>query len=287
MSTEKSAPAAAGPAPASAAPAAKAQEKTAVAEKSDGKAAPAAEAKSTRVFIGNLHFSTTADQLRKHLETVAPVLTAEVISYASGRSKGCGLAEFKNVIDAEKAKALTNSDLGGRKIFIREDREAKGFGRADPKPAGAGGDKPAAAGAGAAAGASNAAPRKEGDAPRGGRGRGRGEGRGRGAGRGRGRGRGRFADAADAPARPSNTDPCNLYVGNLPWATTAEELKQLFSDFGAVLKCTVALDRSGRSKGYATVTFTKSSDAAAAVEGLNDAEVGERKIVVRMDHYAN
>jgi len=302
MASEKAAPATSAT-PTSTTPASKAQEKSAPAtEKTDNKAGPAPateQTKGARVFIGNLDFNTTADELRKHIEAVAPVLTAEVISYASGRSKGCGLAEFKTIADAEKAiKQLTNTELGGRKIFVREDREPKGFGKADgPKPQAKAQQKDGADPIGADRGDRGDRGDRSDRGDRGGRGRGRGRGGARG-GRGRGRGRGRGgaggagagagAGASDdgGPARAPNSDPCNLFVGNLPWATTEAELKQLFGDFGTVVKCVIQQDRSGRSKGFATVTFSKATDAAAAIAGLHDAEVGERKIVVRQDHYA-
>jgi len=250
--------------------------------------APPAE-KGPRVFVGNLAFRTTNDQLKTHMLTAsANVVSAEIISYASGRSKGCGLVEFKSVADADKAiKTLTNSELDGRKIFVREDREPKGFGKKDPSaPASTAASSPPrerrapAPAAAAAAGAS----------ADGGRGRGRGRGRGIGRGRGRG-GRGRGGAGGEsrdyqAPARAQNTDVTNLYVGNLAWATTDVELKQLFSDFGNVSKCVIATDRSGRSKGFATVAMQKPSDAQAAIAGLNDTEFHDRKIVVRMDHYS-
>jgi len=255
---------------ASTAPAAKAA--AAPADAKDTKSAAPAE-KSGRVFVGNLAFKTTNEELKAHMLTASPnVVHAEIISYASGRSKGCGLVEFKTPADAEKAvKTLTNSELGGRKIFVREDREPKGFGKKDAD--------------GKTAAPKDKKPTDGGDAPRG-RGRGRGlGGRGRG-GRGRGRGRGgRGGSAADAPPRTANTSVSNLYVGNLAWATTDADLKGLFSDFGTVTKCVVATDRSGRSKCFATVTMQKESDAQAAINTLNDTEFGERKIVVRMDHY--
>lgn len=261
-------------APAAAAPA-KAQEKTADTKAAAPAAADAVE-KGPRVFVGNLAFKTTSEELKAHMIIASPnVVSAEIISYQSGRSKGCGLVEFKTAADAEKAvKELTNSELGGRKIFVREDREPADFGKKkaegkDSKDSKAAAPKPAAA-ASAAAGD---------DA---GRGRGRGRGRG-GAGRGRGR-RGR--GGAEAPARPANSDVCNLYVGNLAWATTDAELKSLFQDFGTVVKCQVAVDRSGRSKGFATVTMEKSADAEAAISTLHDTEFQERKIVVRMDNYS-
>lgn len=52
---------------------------------------------------------------------------AGILSYASGRSKGCGVVEFKSAADAQRAiEQLTNSELGGRRIFL-QDREPKGF----------------------------------------------------------------------------------------------------------------------------------------------------------------
>jgi hypothetical protein len=89
-----------------------------------GKTAPAAAPaeKSARVFVGNLAFKTTNDALKAHMAQASPaIVAAEIISYASGRSKGCGLVEYKSVADAEKAvKTLTNTELEGRKIFVRE-----------------------------------------------------------------------------------------------------------------------------------------------------------------------
>jgi len=265
--------------------------------------------KGPRVFVGNLAFKTTSEQLKAHMTTASPnVVSAEIISYASGRSKGCGLVEFKSIGDADKAiKNLTNSELDGRKIFVREDREPKGFGKKDiAATKSADGKSPtrpaaAASAASAAVGEHDGGREggREGGRGRGGRGRGRGssefQSSGRG-GRARGRGRGSFggggggsaAGSSDyqPAARPQNTDVTNLYVGNLAWATTDSELKDLFKDFGNVTKCAIATDRSGRSKGFATVAMQRASDAQAAIAGLNDIEFHERKIVVRMDHYA-
>jgi len=63
------------------------------------------------------------------------------------------------------------------------------------------------------------------------------------------------------------------------------ELKDLFADFGEVRKASVSVDRSGRSKGFATVAMAKSTDAQAAIAGLNDTQHKDRKLVVRIDHY--
>jgi len=226
----------------------------------------------SRVFVGNLAFKTTGDELKAHVAAAGvDVLSAEVISYPSGRSKGCGLVEFKNAGDADKAsKALNNSELGGRKIFLREDREEKGFGQGE-KGASNGSSRP---------------PRGDGEGERRG---GRGGGRGRG-GRGRGRGRGGFANGApraELPPRPANSNPGNLYVGNLPFATTDDELKGLFGKYGAVVKAEVQKAPNGRSKGFGVVQFAKPDVAQSAINGQHDQDFNGRNLVVRVDAYAS
>ena len=72
----------------------------------------------------------------------------------------------------------------------------------------------------------------------------------------------------------------NIYVGNLPYSTTREELEALFGEFGAVQAARVVMDReSGRSKGFGFVEMDDES-GKAAIEKLNGTEVGGRKLVV-------
>jgi len=72
----------------------------------------------------------------------------------------------------------------------------------------------------------------------------------------------------------------NIYVGNLPYSTTREDLEAIFGEFGAVESARVVIDReSGRSKGFG---FVEMADDAgkAAIENLNGKEIGGRKAVV-------
>jgi RNA recognition motif-containing protein len=72
----------------------------------------------------------------------------------------------------------------------------------------------------------------------------------------------------------------NLYVGNLPYSTGDQELRDLFSPFGEVRSARVMIDReTGRSRGFG---FVELDDAAAqkAVVERNGFEVGGRKLVV-------
>ena len=71
-----------------------------------------------------------------------------------------------------------------------------------------------------------------------------------------------------------------LYVGNLAWTTSDEELRDEFSKAGTVLSASVLKDKmTGRSRGFGFVEM-EDSDADAAIEMLNGKEIGGRKIVV-------
>jgi RNA recognition motif-containing protein len=72
-----------------------------------------------------------------------------------------------------------------------------------------------------------------------------------------------------------------IYVGNLSYDTTEDELKKDFSAFGEVVSVSVVTDRySGRSKGFAFVEMTNKAEADAAIAGLNGKSVKERTLVV-------
>lgn len=72
-----------------------------------------------------------------------------------------------------------------------------------------------------------------------------------------------------------------LYVGNLSYETTADELKELFSKSGVVASADLITDRqTGRSKGFAFVEMGSEEAAKAAIESLNDTELNGRKLNV-------
>jgi len=67
-----------------------------------------------------------------------------------------------------------------------------------------------------------------------------------------------------------------LYVGNLPFSTTSEKLKELFAPFGEVSDAMVVRDRAtGRSRGFGFVTFNDDEAASKAINELNGKEIGE------------
>lgn len=72
-----------------------------------------------------------------------------------------------------------------------------------------------------------------------------------------------------------------LYVGNLPNSCTDQELKTIFGKFGTVTDAKVISDRdTGASRGFAFVTMSTPDEAAKAIAGLNNTQVGGRTVVV-------
>src|SRR5512138_1789731 len=72
-----------------------------------------------------------------------------------------------------------------------------------------------------------------------------------------------------------------LYVGNLPFQTTSDELRDHFAQAGNVESASVVEDRmTGRSRGFAFVEMSTPEEAAAAIEQMNGREVGGRALKV-------
>jgi RNA recognition motif-containing protein len=72
-----------------------------------------------------------------------------------------------------------------------------------------------------------------------------------------------------------------LYVGNLPYQTTENELKDLFGEAGVVSDVIVIKDRNtGRSKGFAFVTMSSQAEVEAAIQMFNDQDFGGRPLKV-------
>ena len=80
---------------------------------------------ATKLFVGNLAYSTTSGDLESHFRQVGEVTSAQVITdRESGRSRGFGFVEMASAEDAERAvNELNGKDLGGRTINVSEARE--------------------------------------------------------------------------------------------------------------------------------------------------------------------
>lgn len=72
-----------------------------------------------------------------------------------------------------------------------------------------------------------------------------------------------------------------LFVGNLNYQVTSEDLRAKFSEYGEVVDCIVLTDKfSGRSKGFGFVTFASEDQANAALEATNGQPLMERAMAV-------
>lgn len=171
---------------------------------------------NARVFVGNLPWSVDNDELSDHMAQGGEVVSALVIRDSSGRSRGGGIVEYASMEDAQNAiDTLNDTDLGGRLLLVREDREEN-----VPQEKGGGG------------GGQN----------------------------------------------------CRVYVGNLAWEVSWQDLKDHMRDQGyEVTRVDVMMESDGRSKGCAVVEFGSPEDAQSAIDNLNDTELMGRQIFVRED----
>ncbi len=189
---------------------------------------------------------------------------ADILQGNDGRSKGCGIVIYQNPKEAQRAiRELQNSELNGRPIMVREDREAhNNFG--------------------------------------GGGGRGFGGGRG-GGGRGGGGGfGGGYNDRNNYGYRNNNNSRtsgnlmpgapseqgCQLYVGNLSWNTGWRDLKDYFGQCGNVDRAEVAEFPDGKKKGFGLIRYHTAGDAANAIDQLSGVEFQGRNLEVRLDNKA-
>ncbi|KAL1523753.1 hypothetical protein AB1Y20_018680 [Prymnesium parvum] len=183
----------------------------------DGSTRGHAAVPGSSVYVGNLSWDVSWQHLKDHFKVAGHVVHADVMTEAStGRSKGCGIVTFGSAHEAANAIALLHdSQLNGRSILVREDREA-------------GNDHSGGAGV-----------------------------------------------------------STSVYVGNLAWDVSWQDLKDHFKAAGHVVHADVMTEAStGRSKGCGIVTFGSAHEAAHAIALLHDSELNGRSILVREDREA-
>jgi RNA recognition motif-containing protein len=86
-----------------------------------------------RLYVGNLPFSTTSEQLKEIFIPYGPIQEVEIVTFKdTGRSKGFGFVTFSDESNAEKAKQeMNNKEVQGRKIFVND---ATPFDANKPRP---------------------------------------------------------------------------------------------------------------------------------------------------------
>lgn len=73
----------------------------------------------------------------------------------------------------------------------------------------------------------------------------------------------------------------NIYVGNLAYSVTEDDLREAFSAYGEISSCSVITDKfSGQSKGFGFVEMPNNSEADAAIKALNETALKGRNMKV-------
>jgi RNA recognition motif-containing protein len=220
-----------------------------------GAAAPQAapmsdEDRSRRIYVGNLAWSVSWQDLKDHFKATGHDVTrADIMMSNNGRSKGCGIVEFATAESASQAVlTLNDTELHGRQIFVREDREERGSGDGS-----------------AGGGGFGSFHQHQPVHPSGGSTTSSGGGSGH-----------RFSSGEQAQNR-------RVYVGNLSWDVAWQDLKDHMRQAGEVIHAEVITEANGRSKGCGIVEYATPDEAEEAIKSLTDTELKGRMIFVRED----
>lgn len=178
------------------------------------------------VFIGNLPFHTTWQDLREMFGDDFSIVRADVVK-SHGKLRGMGTVEFASKSDVEQAIAkFDGKSLDGREIFVRQDYPPPEGERRERGERGARGDRP------------------------------------------------EFGE----PAKPG----CEVFVGNLPFLVSWQQLKDLLRPVGGLVRADVA-ERNGRLRGYGTAVFSTPEEAQRAIQRFSGHVMDGREIEVRLD----
>lgn len=202
--------------------------------------------KENRVYCGNLTYSTTYKDLLDYMKEAGEVAFAEIFVTPGGQSKGCGIVEYVERSSAERA----TQGLGEKTLLGRPV-----FIREDREAEARFGAAPVPGKIGAAFGEARPL------------------GRPVGAGFG-------------TPHTGPPVDYRQLFVGNLPYTATWQDMKDLFREAGAIIRADVATFPDGRPKGTGIVVFETHEDAKNAVATFNGYSWQDSILQVRPDRFA-
>ncbi|KAK2053368.1 RNA-binding domain-containing protein [Colletotrichum caudatum] len=203
-----------------------------------------------RVYVGNLSYDVKWHHLKDFMRQAGEVLFADVLLLPNGMSKGCGIVEYATRDQAQNAVAtLSNQNLMGRLVYVREDREA------EPRFIGATANRGGFGGGGMNPGGFAAG------------------------------GGGVGGGGGYNPGGGSR----QIYVANLPYTVGWQDLKDLFRQAarnGVVIRADVHLGPDGRPKGSGIVVFENPDDARNAIQQFNGYDWQGRLLEVREDRFA-
>lgn len=214
------------------------------------KEAPPEDSQSRRVYVGNLAWDVSWQDLKDLMKTTGHEVTrSDIMKLNDGRSKGCGIVEFATSEGAKQAVlTLNDKEFKGRQIFVREDREARSTPVAATNTAGTTGSVVTHTHSHNHANSHN---------PNHGHGHG-------------------FSPDEQAQSR-------RVYVGNLSWDVNWQTLKDHMRQAGEVVHAEVICEQNGRSKGCGVVEYATEQEAQTAIATMTHTELNGRTIFVRED----
>jgi hypothetical protein len=213
---------------------------------------------SRKLFVAGLPDSITEDVLRQLFEATGGNVVEVSLpkDRNTGRPRGFGFVTLATVEEASSAReSLDGSFQGGKSISVRPFQAEPP--RRELRPGGPFGVGGVGAGVGGVGG-----PASGPGGPAGGGGFG-----------------GGFGGPASAPDR-------TLYVGNLPYDATQEEVEGLIGGTGSgpVVRVHLPMDPDGRKRGFGFVTMASADAAKGAIEALRGADIRGRRLVVNLAH---
>ncbi|XP_078697944.1 myelin expression factor 2-like isoform X7 [Branchiostoma floridae x Branchiostoma belcheri] len=248
------------------------------------------------VYISNIPYEMKWQDIKDLFrDKVGEVTYVEMFTDMDGKSRGCGIVEFKDKDAAKKAvDNLHKHPINGRNIIVREDSSGELQRRARIKndqgmPGGDIGGGPMGMGGGMGNMGGGMGNMGGGMGNMGGGMGNMGGGMGNmGGGMGNmGGGMGNMGNSNVDPElmrRLNNGDISNVvFVANLDYKVTWKKLKDIFKMAGNVLRAEIKTDNEGKSRGHGTVTFEFPLEAAQAISMFNGQKLFDRTMVVRPD----
>ncbi|KAI9654362.1 MAG: hypothetical protein M1821_006678 [Bathelium mastoideum] len=253
-----------------------------------------------QIYVSNLPYTVGWQDLKDLFRQAAhqgAVIRADVHLAPDGRPKGSGIVAFESPEDARNAIMQFNGyDWQGRALEVREDRFAAptyggggGYGR--------GGYGGGFGGRGGYGGGRGGFGGRGGYGGGGGFGGGRGGFHGGGGAGGYGGGAGGFEAGTGTGSTAPNpfTDFATsggergpiIYVRNLPWSTSNEDLVELFTTIGKVERAEIQYEPNGRSRGTGVVEFDNADNAETAISKFTGYQYGGRPLGLSFVRYTN